>query len=242
MPEGPSIITLKNKLDYFIGKTIIQADGYADIDYSRLKNKKVLDVKSWGKHFFICLSNTNIEMHLRLFGSCLINRSNPRINAKLHLKFKKDELNFYVIDVKLIDNLEAFDPKSDILADEWDSKVALKQLKEVPDLQIGDTLLTQDIFSGVGNIIKNEALWLAKIHPETQTKDLTIAEKRRLIKFTRQFSLDWLKNFGKKGFAKEHGAYQKEFCKRCGSKIEFAKTGKSKRGSYWCTKEQIKKP
>jgi endonuclease-8 len=242
MPEGPSIITLKKKLDYFIGKTIIEADGYAEIDYTSLKNKKVLDVKSWGKHFFICLSNTNIEMHLRLFGSCMINRSNPRINAKLHLKFKKDELNFYVIDVKLTDNLEAFNPKSDILSDDWDSKLTLNKLKEVPNLQIGDALLTQDIFSGVGNIIKNEALWLAKIHPETKTKDLTIAEKRRLIKFTRQFSLDWLKNYGKKGFAKEHGVYQKEFCKRCGSTIEFAKTGKSKRGSYWCTKEQILKP
>ena len=242
MPEGPSILTLKNKLSYFIGKTILKADGYADIEYAKLKNRKILDVKSWGKHFFICLSDTNIEMHLRLFGSCMINRSNPRINAKLHLKFKNDELNFYVIDVKLTEDLEAFDPKSDILSDEWDSKQALDKLKDVPNLQIGDALLTQDIFSGVGNIIKNEALWLAKIHPETKTTDLTIYEKKRLIKMTRQFSLDWFKNFGKKGLAKQYGAYQKEFCKRCGSEIVFKKTGKSKRGSYWCSKEQIEKP
>ena len=238
MPEGPSILTLKNQLKFFIGKTITKANGYADIDYAKLKNKKVLDVKSWGKHFFICLTNTNIEMHLRLFGSCMINKSNPRINAKLHLKFKNDELNFYVIDVKLTNNLEIFDPKADVLSDEWDSKQALDNLKNVPDLQIGDVLLTQEIFSGVGNIIKNEALWLAKVHPETKTKDLTIYEKKRIIKMVRQFSLDWLKNFGNNEFAKDHGAYQKEFCKRCGGEIEFAKTGKAKRGSYWCSNEQ----
>lgn len=232
MPEGPSIITLKNKLTYFIGKTIIEASGYADIDYERLKNRKVLGVKSWGKHFFICLRDTNIEMHLRLFGSCMINKSNPRINPKLQLKFKKDELNFYVIDVKLTESLEAFDPKADILSDEWNPELALKKLKNLSNLQIGDVVLTQEIFSGVGNIIKNESLWLSKIHPETKTKDLTIYEKKRLIKMVRQFSLDWLNNFGKKGFAKEHGAYQKEFCKRCGAPIEYAKTGKSKRGSY----------
>lgn len=241
MPEGPSIVTLKNKLNYFIGKTIIKADGYAQIDFAKLKNKKVLDVKSWGKHFFICLTDINIEMHLRLFGSCKINQSNPRINAKLHLQFKNDELNFYVIDVKLIDNLDAFDLSADILSDEWDPKKALDKLKDVPELQIGDAMLTQEIFSGVGNIIKNEALWLAKIHPETITKALTIPQKKKLIKLAVEFSHHWLENFGKKGFSKEHGAYQQEFCKRCGAEIVFAKTGKSKRGSYWCSKEQVKK-
>lgn len=240
MPEGPSIFNLKEKLTYFIGKTIIEASGYADIDYSRLKNKKVLNVKTWGKHFFICLANTNIEMHLRLFGTYRINESNPRINPKLHLGFKKDELNFYVIDVRLADNLENFDPSSDILSDEWNTIKALKMLNENPKLQIGDALLTQEIFSGVGNIIKNEALWLAKIHPVTQTGNLTDSRKENLIKFVRKFSLDWKNNYGKKGFAKSHGAYQKEICKRCGSPIAFEKTGKFKRGSYWCTKEQIK--
>lgn len=240
MPEGPSIFNLKEKLSYFIGKTIIEASGYADIDYSRLKNKKVLDVKTWGKHFFICLSNTNIEMHLRLFGTYKINDSNPRINPKLHLGFKKDELNFYVIDAKLTDDLKNFDPTADILSDQWNTTKALKKLKEIPKLEIGDALLTQEIFSGVGNIIKNEALWLAKIHPETKTGNLTDSQKKNLIKFVRNFSLDWLTNYGKKGFAKSHGAYQKEFCKRCGAAIAFEKTGKFKRGSYWCIKEQIK--
>lgn len=240
MPEGPTIFKLKEKLSYFIGKTIIETSGYADIDYSLLKNKKVLDVKTWGKHFFICLSNTNIELHLRLFGSCRINDSNPGINAKLHLGFKKDEVNFYVADVRLVDDLENFDPSADILSEQWDTTKALKKLKEIPNMEIGDALLTQDIFSGVGNIIKNEALWLAKIHPETKTGDLTTARKKNLIKFVRNFSLDWKNNYGKKGFAKSHGAYQKEFCKRCGAPIAFEKTGKFKRGSYWCTKEQVR--
>ena len=240
MPEGPTIFKLKEKLSYFIGKTIIEASGYADIDYSRLKNKKVLDVKTWGKHFFICLNNTNIEMHLRLFGSYLINKQKQGINPKLHLGFKKDELNFYVLDVHLTDSLAGFDPSSDILSDQWNASNALIKLKKNPKLEIADALLTQDIFSGVGNIIKNEALWLARIHPETQIGFLKDPQLKNIIKSVRQFSTDWLHNYGEKSFKKSWGVYQKESCKRCGNPIYYAKTGKIKWGSYWCTTEQIK--
>lgn len=179
-------------------------------------------------------------MHLMLFGSCLINSVKPGKNPKVHLGFKKGQINFYVINVQLTDSLEEFDPSSDILKDQWDSAKALDKLKKNPKVEIADALLTQEIFSGVGNIIKNEALWLAKIHPETKIVNLTNPQLKKLIKLVREFSLDWLHNYEKKSIVKKSGAYQKEFCKRCGAPIAYAKTGKFKRGSYWCTKEQIK--
>ena len=37
-------------------------------------------------------------------------------------------------------------------------------MKTVPDEQIGDVLLEQSIFGGVGNIMKNEILSLARIN------------------------------------------------------------------------------
>ncbi len=39
--------------------------------------------------------------------------------------------------------------------------------------EIGDVLLEQEIFSGVGNIIKNEVLFLAKINPKKSVRSLT---------------------------------------------------------------------
>ena len=48
MPEGPSIIILKEKLKPFIGKRVIDANGYAKgFDAGILTGKTLKDVKSW---------------------------------------------------------------------------------------------------------------------------------------------------------------------------------------------------
>ena len=54
MPEGPSIVLLKELVDGFTGKAVIEVSGNSKIDQSRLLNKKITAFKSWGKHFIIC--------------------------------------------------------------------------------------------------------------------------------------------------------------------------------------------
>ena len=51
MPEGPSIVILKEEVQAFKGKKIIEVSGNSKIDYQQLQNKTVTDFKSWGKHF-----------------------------------------------------------------------------------------------------------------------------------------------------------------------------------------------
>ena len=45
---------------------------------------------------------------------------------------------------------------------------AKKKLTEIPDTLVADALLNQNIFAGVGNIIKNEVFWRIKVHPKTK--------------------------------------------------------------------------
>ena len=54
----------------------------------------------------------------------------------------------------------------------WNPSKAKKKLKEIPDTLVADALLDQNIFAGVGNIIKNEVLWRIKVHPKTKLGDL----------------------------------------------------------------------
>jgi formamidopyrimidine-DNA glycosylase len=51
-----------------------------------------------------------------------------------------------------------------------------------PNKVIADVLLDQRFVSGVGNYIRAEALYRAKIHPLTQLKNLTADDKKRLKK------------------------------------------------------------
>ena len=89
MPEGPSIILLKEAVQPFKGKKIIIVTGNTKtIDIQRLKNEKIIDFKSWGKHFLMCFNGFTIRIHFLLFGSYLINNEKDRL-VRLGLHFKK---------------------------------------------------------------------------------------------------------------------------------------------------------
>ena len=61
------------------------------------------------------------------------------------------------------------------------------------DCIVSDALLNQDLFPGVGNIIKIESLHRSKIDPRRTVNTLTDVELRRIIRHARQYSMDWLK-------------------------------------------------
>ncbi len=57
MPEGPSIVILKELVQPFTGKKIISVDGNSKQDIQRLSGEKLIEFKSWGKHFLIRFKN-----------------------------------------------------------------------------------------------------------------------------------------------------------------------------------------
>ena len=221
---------------------IIAATGYADIDYSLLEHKKITSIQTWGKHLFICFKGINIEIHLRLFGSYLINERKPKINAKLSLQFAKEELNFYVVDVKLIKDISMYDKEVDVMSEEWNTARAIKKLKEIPDVKICDALLDQQIFSGVGNIIKNEVLWRVKLHPATLVKNITSALIKKLMQEVVRYSSEFLQQIKQGTLSKNWKAYNQKICSRCKHKIEKLEIGKGKRATYVCENCQKSKP
>ena len=66
MPEGPSMVILKEEVQAFKGKKILMASGNSQIDIPALVNKQVVDFKTWGKHFLICLPKLTLRVHFLL--------------------------------------------------------------------------------------------------------------------------------------------------------------------------------
>jgi len=96
------------------------------------------------------------------------------------------------------------------------------------NLIISDALLNQDIFPGVGNIIKIESLHNSKIDPRRIVSSLTDAELRRLVRHTRKFSMDWLKS----GRAGSKLVYNQTTCGTCrGMTVKMQKIGGSSNNS-----------
>lgn len=241
MPEGPSIVILKESIQPFCGKKVIAASGNAKIDMDRIANHKITDVKSWGKHLLICFSGFTIRIHLMLFGSYRINEERENMEPRLSLKFKDGVLNFYACSVKIIegDLDEIYNWSVDIMSPKWDAAQAKKALKKTPETLVCDALLDQNIFSGSGNIIKNEVLFRIRVNPLNTVGNLPEEQLKLLIDETRNYAFDFLEWKKQFEFKKHWLAYSKKICPRC--KIPFIKEylGKTNRRTFYCNNCQI---
>ncbi|NXY84429.1 NEIL2 Endonuclease, partial [Alcedo cyanopectus] len=182
--------------------------------------------------------------HFGLFGSVRANelsrakKANKRGDWKdpvprLVLHFENGGfLAFYNCRIHWCSSLRA-DPASDILSVEFHRGQALDALS-APN-PICYTLLDQRYFSGLGNIIKNEILYLAKIHPLTPGSLLAPSDLEHLLDCAVQFSSDWLHNklCGKR---LHFQIYQKEQCPlgHVVMKGTLGPSGGFKRLTWWC--------
>ena len=241
MPEGPSIVILKEEADQFSGQKITSVSGNSKIDQSRLRGQTVTSFQSWGKHFLICFEDFALRVHFLLFGSYLIN-DRKEVPARLGLVFPNGELNLYACSLKFlggdIDN--HYDWSADVMNERWDPKKARIKLDAIPGKLICDTLLEQDIFAGVGNIIKNEVLYRVFVHPESLTGKIPKTKLRRIVREARIYSFQFLE-WKKKYELKKHWlAHTKQVCLRCNLPFIRKHTGVKKRRSFFCENCQVK--
>ena len=238
--EGPSLVLLREELHPFVGKKIIKSSGLARIDHERLNGQKIKTFKSWGKHFLIVLEHVTIRIHFLMFGSYRINER-KETTPRLQLEFSDgQEIGFYTTAVtEITEDLDAvYDWSADVMNDVWDPAKARKKLKKEPGTNVGDALLDQEIFSGVGNIIKNEVLFRIRIHPESVIGALPPRKLTELIQQARTYSFDfyaWKQIYQLK---KHWLIHTKMKCPRCNIPSFKKYTGRKQRRSFFCNKCQ----
>lgn len=244
MPEGPSILIVKEAiLPLCKGKKITALEGNAKIDKEQFVNKKITDIRTWGKHLLICFPGKTIRIHFLMFGKYSIDEE-IRLKRSIRLKFTigKRKLYFYTCAVKLLegDINKLYDWKADVLSDKWSAAHAKKKINNIPRTMVCDALLDQEIFAGVGNIIKNEVLYRIFLHPETLIKNIPPKTINSLVREASNYSFDFLE--WKKEFTlrKHWLAYTKKKCLRCDLPFTKKYCGKTKRRTYFCNNCQVK--
>ncbi len=182
MPEGPSILHLKNKLLPFKSKIVKDAGGYGKMTTAWIKGKKLLDILTWGKHLLFVFSNGTVRVHLGLFGEILVNEQ-KKVNRSFYLAFASGEINGYVVKAQKLEKSleESYDWRIDVLSKQFDKGFVKSLIKAKHDKTIDDVLMDQAIFSGVGNKIRNEALYRAGIHPLSMAGKIPATKIAKLI-------------------------------------------------------------
>ncbi|MBF4515475.1 endonuclease [Flavobacterium sp. ANB] len=236
MPEGPSILILKEEVEQFSGHKIIAVSGNAAIDIQRLQDKKIESFKTWGKHFLICFDGFTVKIHLLMFGTYLINER-KETPPRLSLLFSNGELNFYTCSVKILEgDIDLYyEWDEDIMNENWNPEKAKRSLGKVPNEMICDALLNQNIFSGLGNIIKNEVLYRCYIHPESLVGKIPKAKIDEIVDESSIYSFEFLKWKKKFELKKHWQAHSQNRCVRCDLPLLKKYTGKKKRRSFFCT-------
>ncbi|MDB5031685.1 DNA-formamidopyrimidine glycosylase family protein [Mucilaginibacter sp.] len=241
MPEGPSIVILKEAVQQFKNKKVIAASGNSKkLDIELFEGQIITGFKSWGKHFLICFPKFTVRIHFMLFGSYRINEHTDR-PARLHLQFNNGELNFYACSLKLIEQPldEVYDWSADVMNPSFDHTKAIEKLQTQPDMLACDAILDQHIFSGAGNIFKNEVLFRIRIHPESRIGNLPNEKLQELVTETVNYAFDFL-SWKKEFILKKHWlAHTKSICPRDQVKFHKAILGKTHRRSFYCDVCQI---
>lgn len=239
--EGPSITILVEELQKFIGARVTKSSGSSKlINIKSLKGQKLTALTSWGKHFLMTFEKVTLKIHFMLFGTYRIDEARPGMTPRLALTFRNGEFCMYACSIRELHEplSRLYDWRADLMSESWAEDLAVKKLQKLDDRLICDALLSQEIFAGAGNIIKNEVLFRMKLHPDTKLGALSDTELQLLARETELYSLQfylWKKQYLLK---KNWEIYRKSVCPRCEGKVRMKPTGAFERRSFFCPRCQ----
>ena len=97
-------------------------------------------------------------------------------------------------------------------------------------------LLDQDSIAGVGNLLADQALWLAKINPARPVQALSRNDVDRLVRAVHRSIESAVAGGGVHILSIVAFRKADATCPRCGSPMKRATVGG--RTTWWCTREQ----
>ncbi|XP_075053535.1 endonuclease 8-like 3 isoform X2 [Mixophyes fleayi] len=168
--------------------------------------------------------------------------------AVLEVQLTKDLICFYDSTVDVRNSSECQEKVRlfqdlDVCSSKFSFSRAESEVKKQGCRMLCDVLLDQAVLPGVGNIIKNEALFDSGLHPAVQAGLLTDRNVSHLVKMTRDFTLLFYKcRKTGSGLYKHYKVYKKPNCGQCGTKITVCRLGEHNRMTYFCSKCQKDKP
>lgn len=240
--EGPALTLLKEEAESFIGLKITAAAGSSKIDMDLLIDQRLNKLQSCGKHFLMVLDNCTIRIHYLMFGNYYLNSQHPEKKAKLSLHFANGgEWNNYNCAVGILpetDMSRLYDFSTDIMDESWNAVEAERKLKQHPHMQVCDALMNQEIFAGVGNVIKNEVLFRIGVQPESELGALPAEKIAGLLTEARNYSYDFYLWRKEGTLRKKYYVYRRKHCPKCQTLLVKKFTGDLGRSSFYCSNHQ----
>jgi endonuclease VIII len=259
VPEGDTVwLSCKRLHDALAGRELSRADlrvpRYATTD---LVGRQVTAVLARGKHILIRLGGgLTLHTHFRMDGSWHLVRPGARwsggpahqVRAVLE-NAEWQAVGYRLHDIVLLPTSEEdrvvghLGP--DVLGPDWDPAEAARRMAADPERPVGEALLDQRALAGVGNLYKNETLFLCGLSPFTrvgEAPDLrrVVATAHKLMTANREHPEQSTTGSLRRGETHWVFERQRRPCRRCGTPIEVGEQGEPgyARVTYWCPRCQ----
>lgn len=269
MPELPEVETIKRALLSLEGERVRSLQVFwprsayekGAFLKSQIENKKILKVSRRAKFLRFHFDLGVLWMHLRMSGKLLFNYQGSYERLRFFFCSGKtlslvDVRKFARVNFDVGEKMEkrlGLEPLEAAFNQEALAKICKRRRKLKP------LLLDQSLLAGLGNIYVDEALWLAKLHPERlglglRKRELCVLHGA-IIEVLQQGidnhgcslgdhpDMNYLSVGRRPGKQQEHlnvFRRQGQFCRRCSSSI--LKTRVAQRGTHYCPKCQILNP
>ncbi|MEM9729744.1 MAG: endonuclease VIII [Myxococcota bacterium] len=202
MPEGPEIRRAADKIARKLLDRVIEE---ASFGLPRLRpferelsGQRVTKIDTRGKAMLIHFENAlSLYSHNQLYGRWYIRArdSYPKTNRSLRVALHTAEssaLLYSASDIEVLDGsgvashpfLSKLGP--DILDEDVSRSDILEQLRSprFRNRSTGSLYLDQAFVAGIGNYLRSEILYAARVHPSQKPSQLTAAQQRRLAEQT----------------------------------------------------------
>jgi endonuclease-8 len=262
MPEGDTVFRAARQLDDALAgsvlrKTDFRVPVHATAD---LSGQTVEGVGSRGKHILMWTdAGWTLHTHLRMEGLWHLARSRPggRPSRRLPPGAAPHEIRVLLetdtclalgLRLGIVELLRTGDEPQvlgylgpDLLGPDWDLAEAARRLRAAPGRTIGEALLDQRNLAGIGNLYKNEVLFLSGEHPWTAVEEVADLERmltrvQRMLLLNTKHPEQATTGDTRKGH--RHWVMERpgKPCRRCGTPIRFGRQGDAPmaRHTYWC--------
>jgi endonuclease-8 len=259
MPEGDTVYRSARALsEVLTGQVLdhcdIRVPAFSTVD---LTGQRVESVVSVGKHLLHRIGEFTIHSHLKMEGSWHIyiggaRWRRPAWQARAILGVPGvTTVGFQLGELEVVPREREHELVGylgpDILSPDWDrdpglGDLALRNLTADPDRPIGLALLDQRVIAGLGNVYRNELLFLRGLLPTRPVRDVPdaaglIALARRLIFANRDRALRTTTGDLRRGKTSYVNRREHLPCLRCGTPIlrgSLGETELSERDTYFC--------
>jgi endonuclease-8 len=271
MPEGDTLHRIAAGLrPYLVGRAVVAARAHVPgPQVGRLVGGSITAVEALGKNLLIRFDNgLELRTHLRLHGSWHRYRPGERWRrpaARASLVLEVPGAVAVCFDAPVVElferRAEALNPAlgglgPDLLDPAFDAAEALRRLRDPAQasLSIAEALLDQRALAGIGNVYRNEVLWIERLSPFAAVGELDDATLERLVATARRLLVANVgtRPAGRQGRRRPERVttdgdrraageplwvYRRAGrpCRRCRNPIRSARHGRDlPRTTYWC--------